>query len=82
MEIFPSAEIWINAIADGERAVYRLVQPGERLRVEARNELSFRIGNAGAFQYALNGVPGRAVGGPGEVREFRITRDNFRTYHR
>ena len=82
MEIAPSAEIWITGSADGRRAVYRLVQPGERVKIEARDELSFRVGNAGAFHYTLNGVQGRAVGLPGEVREFQITRDNFRTFYR
>jgi transcriptional regulator with XRE-family HTH domain len=82
MEINPSATIWINAKADGELAVYRMVQPGERLKLEARNDLTFRIGNAAAFQYTINGTPGRVLGGPDEVREFQITRENFRTYRR
>ena len=82
MEIQPTAEIWINARADGEQAIYRLVKPGERLKVEARNELTFRIGNAAAFEYTINGVPGRALGGPDQVREFQITRDNIHTYRR
>ena len=82
MEIAPTAEIWINASADGQRAIYRLVKPGERVKVEARNELSFRIGNAAAFQYSINGVPGRVLGQSGEVLEFQVTRDNVRTYHR
>ena len=82
MEIAPTAEIWINASADGQRAIYRLVKPGERLKVEARNELSFRIGNAAAFQYSINGVPGRVLGQSGEVLEFQVTRDNLGTYHR
>jgi cytoskeletal protein RodZ len=82
MHIAPTAEIWINATADGQRAVYRLVQPGERLQLEARNELSFRIGNAAAFQYSINGAPGRVLGQPGEVVEFQVTRDNVRSYRR
>ena len=82
MEIAPTAEIWVNASADGERVIYRLVQPGERLQLTARSELTFRIGNAAAFQYSINGVQGRVLGGPDEVREFQVTRENIRTYHR
>ena len=74
--------IWINAKADGVQAVYRLVQPGERLVIEARNDLTFRIGNAAAFVYTVNGVPGRALGASGEVVEFQITRENVHTYRR
>ena len=82
MEIAPTAEIWINASADGTRAVYRLVKAGERLRLEARNDLTFRIGNAAAFEYTINGVPGRPLGRSGEVVEFQINRDNVRTFQR
>ena len=82
IEIYPSSLIWINAKADGETALYRLVQPGERLKLQARNEMTFRIGNAAAFQYSINGVPGRVLGGPEEVREFQVTRENYRTYRR
>ena len=82
VEVRPTAEIWISAKTDGKSAVYRLVQPGERLQLHARSEMTFRIGNAAAFEYSINGVPGRAVGAPGEVREFQITRENFRTYYR
>ena len=82
MEISPTALIWINAKVDGVQAVYRLVEAGEHLKIEARNELKFRIGNAAAFAYAINGVPGRTLGASGEVIEFQVTRDNVRTYRR
>jgi transcriptional regulator with XRE-family HTH domain len=82
LEIRPSARIWVAATADGASAIYRLLKPGERVVLEAQKELSFRIGDAGAFVYTLNGVPGKPVGGPGEVREFEITKDNYRTYLR
>jgi cytoskeletal protein RodZ len=82
MEIAPTALIWINAKADGLQTIYRLVHPGERLKIEARNDFTFRIGNAEAFQYTVNGVPGRPLGASGEVVEFQVTRENFRTYRR
>ncbi|HEV3485654.1 MAG TPA: hypothetical protein VG106_09620 [Vicinamibacterales bacterium] len=44
--------------------------------------MSFRVGNAGAFQYSINGVQGRVLGQPGEVLEFQVTRDNVHTYQR
>jgi cytoskeletal protein RodZ len=82
VDIRPSAPIWVAATADGTKAIYRLLQPGERVTVEARKELSFRIGNAGAFEYSVNGVPGKPLGGPDEVREFDITPENYQTYRR
>ncbi|MEX2661215.1 MAG: RodZ domain-containing protein [Vicinamibacterales bacterium] len=82
LEITPTEQIWVAATADGERAVYRMLEAGERVRIEARREMSFRIGNAAAFQYAINGTPGKPLGGPGEVREFQITGENYRSYRR
>jgi transcriptional regulator with XRE-family HTH domain len=82
IDIRPTAPIWVAATADGASVIYRLLKPGEQVVVEARKELSFRIGNAGAFVYTINGVPGKPLGGPDEVREFDITADNYRTFRR
>jgi cytoskeleton protein RodZ len=82
LEIRPSGTTWVAAAADGEQVVYRLLQPGDHVVVEAREALSIRIGNAAAFAYSINGVPGRALGGDGEVRDVRITRENYRTFGR
>jgi cytoskeleton protein RodZ len=82
IDIRPTAPVWVAATADGASVIYRLLKPGEQVVVEARKELSFRIGNAAAFVYSINGVPGKALGGPDEVREFDITADNYQTYRR
>jgi cytoskeletal protein RodZ len=79
IEIRTTDPTWITATADGKRVIYRLFQPGDRVTVQARDELSFRLGNAGAFDYSINGMPGTPVGGPGDVREFTITRENYRS---
>lgn len=82
LEIHPTGPTWVTGAADGTRVLYRLLSPGEHITVEARNDLSFRIGNAVAFAYAINGLPGKPLGGPDEIREFRITRENYRTFGR
>jgi cytoskeleton protein RodZ len=82
VDIRPAAPVWVAATADGASAVYRLLQPGERVMVEGKRTLSFRIGNAGAFEYSINGVAGKPLGGPDEVREFHITPENYQTYRR
>jgi hypothetical protein len=82
IDITPTEQIWVAATADGERAVYRMLEAGEHVKVEARREMSFRIGNAAAFEYSINGRPGRPLGGAGDVREFQITGENYRTYGR
>ncbi|MBI3047780.1 MAG: DUF4115 domain-containing protein [Acidobacteria bacterium] len=78
--IDPTGRVWVEAIADGTRVLYHLLQPGERQLIEVREELLIRVGDAGAFQYSINGVRGRQVGGPGAVREIRITRDNYASF--
>ena len=82
MEIRPTRLMWVTGFADGKRVIYRLLGPGERVRVDARNDLSFRVGDAAAFEFSLNGAPGKPLGRSGEVREFHITRDNYRDYIR
>lgn len=82
MEITPTATTWVTATADGKRALYRVLEPGERVMIDARREILFRVGNAGAFEYSINGVPGKPVGRSGQVREFEVTRDNYRSFRR
>lgn len=82
LDIRSTKEIWVTAYADQDRVLYRLLQPGEQVTLDAREQFSLRIGEAGAFEYAINGVPGKPLGAPGEVRDVRITRENYRTFQR
>jgi hypothetical protein len=82
IEIQAAAPIWLTGAADGKRVIYRLLAPGERVRLEARDELAFRVGDAAAFTYTINGVAGKPLGAAGEVRDVRFTRENYRTFRR
>ena len=82
IEIQAAAPIWVTGAADGKRVLYRLLAPGERVKVEARRDVAFRVGDAAAFTYSINGAPAKPLGGPGEVRDVQITRDNYRTFLR
>ena len=82
IEIQAGASMWVTGAADGKRVVYRLLAPGERVSIHARDSLAFRVGDAAAFTYSINGVPGKPLGGAGEVRDIEITRDNVRTFSR
>lgn len=81
MEIRPAGTIWVAATADGATAIYKLLQAGQRVTIEGR-EFSFRIGNAAAFDYSINGRHGKTLGAPDEVREFVVTTANYRDYLR
>ena len=76
VEIRPSRRLWVTGYADGKRVLFRNIAAGERVALEG-TELSFRVGDAGAFEYTINGAAARPPGSSGEVREFRITRDNY-----
>jgi len=72
--------LWLEAGADGQRSIYRLLNSGDREHIGAQREVSLRVGDASALAYSINGAPGRALGGPGEIHEIRITPDNYRTF--
>jgi cytoskeletal protein RodZ len=78
--INPTGLVWVEATADGSRVLYQLVGPDERRSIDVREELLLRIGDAGAFRFSINGVPGRTLGRSGEVRDIRITRDDFSSF--
>lgn len=77
LDIQPTAEVWVEATADGTPVLRELVGAGEIRTLEAIADISLRIGDAAAFAYAINGRPGRTLGGPGRVRDVRITRENY-----
>jgi len=76
LSINPTAAVWVDAMADGRRAVYSLVYPNEPRVIEAAEQIDLRVGDAGAFQYSIDGVRGRSLGVPGKVANVRITRGN------
>lgn len=76
----PTGLVWVEATADGTRVLYQLVEPGERRSIHVREELLLRVGDAGAFQYSIDDVPGRSLGRSGQVRDVRITRDDYSSF--
>jgi cytoskeletal protein RodZ len=76
MQIAPRATCWVSVNADGERVFSGLMAAGEKHTVTAREQIVVNVGDAGAFEYILNGRPGRALGAPGEVVSKRITLSN------
>jgi hypothetical protein len=67
---------WIAATADGERVIYRLAEPGERLELEGQRLISLRLGDAGSVLLSINDGASRSLGRSGEVIELELTPDN------
>ena len=80
LEIRTNGPCWVSAAADGERVIYRLMQPGEQAQVDARTEITLRVGDAGSVAYSINGATGRPLGANGEVVTLRITKDTLGSF--
>ena len=72
VRVHTTAEVWLEAKADGEQRAYRLFAPGEDLSIDARNQIVLRVGDASAVTYTINGLTGRPLGGPGVVRDIVV----------
>jgi cytoskeleton protein RodZ len=70
---------WVSATADGERVIYRILQPGEKHTLTAARELALRFGDAGALTWTINGRDAGTPGAGGAVRNARITAQNAGT---
>lgn len=77
LTIQPVARCWVKVVADGRVVLSRELVAGERAVHDADAEILLTVGDAGAFVYSINDVPGRALGAPGKVVTIRIRRSNL-----
>lgn len=82
IELTTSDACWVQVTADGRVGPGRLFAAGERERFEATRELVLQVGNAGAVTWTVNGRPGRALGGAGEVRTVTISPETVSEFYR
>jgi cytoskeletal protein RodZ len=81
IEISFTEETWLQVYADGRLEVEDTKMPGERISIEASEELLIHLGNAGGVAYRLNDREGKPFGASGvTVRNIRITVDNFKDF--
>src|SRR5688572_12744330 len=80
LDVQTSGSCWIAATADGRTVAYRLMQPGERHVIEARDHIVLRVGDPAAFTYRINDVPGRSLGRAGQAVTVRISSENHREF--
>jgi cytoskeleton protein RodZ len=73
---------WISATVDGERAIERLVRPGEERNIEVQREFVLTAGDAAAVALTINGAEARPLGKLGQVVTARLNLANFRDYLR
>jgi cytoskeletal protein RodZ len=80
LELYPRGPCWVTLTIDGRRVFSRLMQAGEREAHDVRETAVFDVGDAGAFAFSVNGRPGRSLGGAGQLRTVRITKDTLASY--
>ena len=80
VDIHPGGPCWVEATADGERVVAKLMNAGELQSVTVRDDLMLRVGDPGAFAFSIDGVPGRPFGRAGQPAWIRINLENYQTF--
>jgi cytoskeleton protein RodZ len=71
-------ECWVEARADGETIINRVLAEGESETLEALGEIVLSVGNAGGLSISVNDRPGLPLGRSGEVRKnIVITRQSL-----
>lgn len=80
LTLLPTGRCWVRVRADGEVRISRELTAGDRVDITASDVLEVLAGDAGAFAYRLNGVPGRSLGGAGDVGRATITAANLADY--
>ena len=74
-------ETWIKIFSDGNLYFTGLKQPGDQMLLTSKKEFLIHVGNAGGFDYSINGIPGKPLGKPGQViKNFHITFQNYEKY--
>jgi cytoskeleton protein RodZ len=78
VDLHATGACWVSAVADGRQVVYRMLNPGERVTINATNEAVVRIGIPANISATINGRPVRTFERPGTPVTLRITPANYR----
>jgi cytoskeletal protein RodZ len=72
---------WVEARADGQTVISRVLSEGESETLEAEGEIVLSVGNAGGLAISVNDRPGMPLGKSGEVKKnIVITRKNLPSF--
>lgn len=80
LTLAPREACWVSIRSDGASVFSSLMRAGERKELTLHGDVSLTVGNAGAFEYFINDLPGRALGGPGQVASARLNAENLKTF--
>jgi cytoskeletal protein RodZ len=80
LEIRPQGLCWVEAIADGQRIVARLMNAGDRQPLNVREDLTLIVGDPATFAFSIDGIPGRSLGRAGVATRVHINPRNYLTF--
>lgn len=80
IDLAPQGSCWIEATADGERVIYKLLNGGDRYAIEGYEDLILKVGDPSALVYSINGAKGRPLGPAGQPTTVHITSENSRSF--
>jgi len=80
IELSARRPVWVSATVDGQKAISRLLQVGDKEVVDVKRELMLTAGDASAVRMTVNGAEARSLGKNGEVITARVTPANFKDY--
>ena len=80
VEFEVTAACWVRITADGGTAVDGILQPGPRQRVQAVKIIRVSLGNAGAFQWSINGKAAKLLGPSGTTRQVTVTPETIASF--
>jgi len=80
IDLTATGPCWIQATADGEPRLQRLMNAGDRQTVAVRESVSLRVGDPAALTFSMNGAAGRPLGEAGKPVTVKITSQNYREY--
>jgi hypothetical protein len=77
IDLAPRGPCWIEATADGDLVIYKLLNAGDRYAIEGYEDLVLKVGDPSALVYAINGTQGRPLGPAGRPATVHMTRENI-----
>lgn len=79
VDLHPTGPCWVEATADGERVVAKLMNAGDRQAITVREDLTLRVGDPSVFAFSIDGRAGRPFGRAGQPETIQISRWNHET---
>jgi cytoskeleton protein RodZ len=77
VQLVASEPVWVRVQTDGKYSFSGVLSANETRTVEASNQVTLRLGNAGGITILLNGKPIGNVGPKGQVRTIQLTSGGF-----